>query len=64
MKGTYELEFAPDEWMVLSPTVSPDLDINEQRRNKYMLYLEGDPRVWVASFENLKEAGRCLRQEQ
>ncbi len=63
MKGTYEREFAPDEWLVLSPVVSPDEAIETQREGAYMLFLEGEPRLWIATFENIKEAGRCLRQE-
>ena len=63
MKGTYEREFAPDEWLVLQPVTAPDAEIEEQRAGKYMLFLEGEPRLWLASFENIKEAGRCLRQE-
>lgn len=63
MKGTYEQEFAPDEWLILQPTVSPELEITEQREGKYMLFLDGEPRLWIATFENIKEAGRCLRKE-
>ena len=64
--GDYERKIADtDETLILRPTLQ-DVTLEEQRTSRYMLYLDDAPDgvLWLAQFENLKDAGRCLRREQ
>jgi hypothetical protein len=66
LTGDYEREFEPGEWVLLKAT-NASMDFDIQRKDKYMLFLDDTDltkRVWLATFENLKEASKCLRKEE